>query len=77
MDETPDEGFEKIRFLLTLNPPPYPAFGNLLILYCQYDYQDIAADLLADNPTFISKYLSEVLIDFPFCFIVFRCIGTL
>eukprot|EP00727_Mastigamoeba_balamuthi_P001461 m51a1_g11311 putative tetratricopeptide repeat protein 30a-like (630) ;mRNA; f:91431-94054 len=54
----------KLRFLMTLMPPPPETFGNLLLLYCQYGYYDVAADTLADNPHFRNKYLDQELFDF-------------
>ena len=31
------------------NPFPPETFGNLLLLYCKYEYYDLAADVLAEN----------------------------
>ena len=49
MDAKPTEGFEKLQFLLQQNPFPPETFGNLLLLYCKYEYYDLAADVLAEN----------------------------
>ncbi len=49
MDTKPTEGFEKLQFLLQQNPFPPETFGNLLLLYCKYEYYDLAADVLAEN----------------------------
>ena len=49
MDSKPTEGFEKLQFLLQQNPFPPETFGNLLLLYCKYEYYDLAADVLAEN----------------------------
>ncbi len=60
MDVKPTEGFEKIQFLLQQNPFPAETLGNLLILYCRYEYYDLAADVLAENSSLSAKYLSPV-----------------
>jgi tetratricopeptide repeat protein 30 len=49
MDTQPTDGFEKLQFLLQQNPFPPETFGNLLLLYCKYEYYDLAADVLAEN----------------------------
>ena len=49
MEDRPTEGFEKLQFLLQQNPFPPETFGNLLLLYCKYEYYDLAADVLAEN----------------------------
>ena len=49
METKPTEGFEKLQFLLQQNPFPPETFGNLLLLYCKYEYYDLAADVLAEN----------------------------
>ncbi|PSN41736.1 Tetratricopeptide repeat protein 30A [Blattella germanica] len=46
METKPTEGFEKLQFLLQQNPFPPETFGNLLLLYCKYEYYDLAADYL-------------------------------
>jgi tetratricopeptide repeat protein 30 len=58
MDQDPETGFQKLRFLLGQAVPPPETFGNLLLLYAQYGYHDVAADMLAENPHFRNKYLS-------------------
>lgn len=60
MDAKPTEGFEKLQFLLQQNPFPAETLGNLLILYCRYEYYDLAADVLAENGSLSAKYLSPV-----------------
>lgn len=60
MDSKPTEGFEKLQFLLQQNPFPAETLGNLLILYCKYEYYDLAADVLAENGSLAAKYLSPV-----------------
>ncbi|XP_065221761.1 intraflagellar transport protein 70A [Planococcus citri] len=64
MDTKPTEGFEKLQFLLQQNPFPAETLGNLLILYCKYEYYDLAADVLAENSHLTVKYLSPYLYNF-------------
>ena len=66
MDSKPTEGFEKLQFLLQQNPFPPETFGNLLLLYCKYEYYDLAADVLAENAHLTYKYV----------LVVFRQIST-
>lgn len=49
MEEEPEEGFEKLQFLLQQNPCPPETFGNLLLLYCRHEHYDQAADVMAEN----------------------------
>uniref|UniRef100_A0A8C9TL91 Tetratricopeptide repeat protein 30 n=1 Tax=Scleropages formosus TaxID=113540 RepID=A0A8C9TL91_SCLFO len=58
MESKPTEGFEKLAFLLQQNPFPPVTFGNLLLLYCKYEYFDLAADVLAENAHLTYKFLS-------------------
>jgi tetratricopeptide repeat protein 30 len=60
MDTKPNEGFEKLQFLLQQNPFPPETFANLLLLYCKYQYYDLAADVLAENVHLTYKYLTPV-----------------
>jgi len=64
MDMKPTEGFEKFQFLLQQNPFPPETFGNLLLLYCKYQYFDLAADVLAENAHLTYKYLTPYLFSF-------------
>ncbi|XP_048508189.1 tetratricopeptide repeat protein 30A isoform X2 [Athalia rosae] len=64
MDSRPSEGFEKLQFLLQQNPFPPETFANLLLLYCKYQYYDLAADVLAENVHLTYKYLTPYLYDF-------------
>lgn len=60
MEIRPTEGFEKLQFLLQQNPFPPETLGNLLLLYCKYEYYDLAADVLAENTHLTYKYLTPV-----------------
>ncbi|KAJ8674102.1 hypothetical protein QAD02_005364 [Eretmocerus hayati] len=64
MDTKPNEGFEKMQFLLQQNPFPPETFPNILLLYCKYQYYDLAADVLAENVHLTYKYLSPYLYEF-------------
>ncbi|XP_051995517.1 tetratricopeptide repeat protein 30A isoform X1 [Xyrauchen texanus] len=64
MDSKPTEGFEKFAFLLQQNPFPPVTFGNLLLLYCKYEYFDLAADVLAENAHLTYKFLTPYLYEF-------------
>uniref|UniRef100_A0A8B9JVS1 Tetratricopeptide repeat protein 30 n=1 Tax=Astyanax mexicanus TaxID=7994 RepID=A0A8B9JVS1_ASTMX len=64
MDTKPSEGFEKLAFLLQQNPFPPVTFGNLLLLYCKYEYFDLAADVMAENAHLTYKFLSTYLYEF-------------
>lgn len=60
MDTNTTEGFEKLQFLLQQNPYPPETFWTLLLLYCKYEYYDLAADVLAENSHLTYKYLTQV-----------------
>ncbi|XP_063077494.1 intraflagellar transport protein 70A [Engraulis encrasicolus] len=64
MDSKPSEGFEKLAFLLQQNPFPPVTFGNLLLLYCKFEYFDLAADVLAENAHLTYKFLTPYLYEF-------------
>lgn len=64
METDPAEGFEKLQYLIQQNPFPSETFANLLLLYCKYDYYDLAADVMAENAHFTYKYLSPYLYEF-------------
>lgn len=57
-------GFRKLNFLLSKPPFPPETFGNLLLLYCKYQYFDLAADVLAENTHLHSSCLSQELYDY-------------
>lgn len=54
------DSFAKLQYLLTQNPFPPETFANLLLLYCKYEYYDLAADVLAENVHLTIKYLTQV-----------------
>uniref|UniRef100_A0A7R9V8U6 Tetratricopeptide repeat protein 30 n=1 Tax=Chlamydomonas euryale TaxID=1486919 RepID=A0A7R9V8U6_9CHLO len=60
MDEDPTNGFKKLNFLLSNPPFPPETFANLLLLYCKpmHAFYDLAADVIAENPQYVSKLLS-------------------
>lgn len=64
METDPTEGFEKLQFLIQQNPFPPETFANLLLLYCKYEYYDLAADVMAENTSFTFKYLTPYLYEF-------------
>ncbi|GBP43823.1 Tetratricopeptide repeat protein 30A [Eumeta japonica] len=64
IDSKPTDGFEKLHFLLQQDPFPPETFANLLLLYCKFEYFDLAADVLAENAQFTYKYLTPYLYDF-------------
>ena len=64
IDTDPAEGFEKLQFLIQQNPFPQETFANLLLLYCKYEYYDLAADVMAENAHFTYKYLTPYLYEF-------------
>ena len=43
---------------------PPETFANLLLLYCKFEYFDLAADVMAENASFTYKYLSSYLYDY-------------
>lgn len=64
MESDPTEGFEKLQYLIQQNPFPPETFANLLLLYCKYEYYDLAADVMAENAHFTYKYLTPYLYEF-------------
>merc|ERR1719476_1131495 len=64
MDDKPTEGFRKLNFLLGQTPSPPETFVNLLVLYCKYNYYDLAADILAENSELTYKCMNPQDYDF-------------
>ena len=79
VESNASESFNKLQFLLqqqvqqlqqsadtgtvTLVCPP-ETFANLLLLYCKYEYFDMAADLLAEHADMTYKHLTPYVFDF-------------
>ena len=59
IDNDPTGGFKKLNYLLHNPPFPPETFCNLLLLYCKYNYFDLAADILAENPDLSVKYITN------------------
>eukprot|EP00939_MAST-03C_sp_MAST-3C-sp1_P003830 g3830.t1 len=49
IEKDTSNSFRKLNFLIQNPPFPKPTFTNLLLLYCKYEYYDVAADILAQN----------------------------
>eukprot|EP00331_Platyophrya_macrostoma_P015029 CAMPEP_0176475864 /NCGR_PEP_ID=MMETSP0127-20121128/43835_1 /TAXON_ID=938130 /ORGANISM="Platyophrya macrostoma, Strain WH" /LENGTH=619 /DNA_ID=CAMNT_0017871491 /DNA_START=108 /DNA_END=1967 /DNA_ORIENTATION=+ len=64
MEDDPTGGFKKLNFLLQNPPFPPETFQNLLLLYCKYQYFDLAADVLAENADLTYKCITPE--DFEF-----------
>jgi len=68
MDDNPNEHLPKLNFLLSAPSSPPQTFANLLLVYCRFQYFEIAADVLAEN-----SHLTYTLLDpvsRPFLFII-------
>jgi tetratricopeptide repeat protein 30 len=64
VDQDANASFEKLTFLLSNPPFPPVTFKNILTLYCKYGYQDVAADILAENSELTFDLLSQDTYDF-------------
>ncbi len=64
MDDDPQGGFEKFRFLLGSNPCPPETFSNLLLLYCKFQFYDMAADVMTEYADIASKVLTAELAEY-------------
>lgn len=64
MDADPVEAFEKMQYLIQQNSFPPETFANLLLLYCKYEYYDLAADVMAEYASHTFQYLSSDLYEF-------------
>merc|ERR1719460_3635555 len=60
MDSNATEGFRKLNYLLQHPPFPPETLVNLLLLYCKYNYYDLAADILAENAELTYKCFDEL-----------------
>ena len=59
IDNDPTNGFKKLNYLLHNPPFPPETFANLLLLYCKFQYFDLAADVLAENSDLTFKYINQ------------------
>jgi tetratricopeptide repeat protein 30 len=59
IDNDPTGGFKKLNHLLHNPPFPPETFCNLLLLYCKFQYFDLAADILAENSELTIKYINN------------------
>lgn len=63
-EQDPTDGFKKLNFLL-MNPPfPTETFGNLLLMYCKFGYNDRAADVLAEHSDYTYRFINEEEFDY-------------
>jgi tetratricopeptide repeat protein 30 len=58
IEDDPSGGFRKLNYLLQNPPFPNETFPNLLLLYCKYQYFDLAADVLAENTDLTFKCIN-------------------
>lgn len=58
MEDDPTNGFKKLNFLLKNPPFPPETFMNILLLYCKYQYYNLAADVFAENAELTYKCIS-------------------
>lgn len=59
IEDDPSGGFKKLNHLLSNPPFPPETFANLLLLYCKYQYYNLAADILAENADLTFKCISN------------------
>ncbi|KAH7717054.1 Tetratricopeptide repeat protein 30 [Aphelenchoides avenae] len=64
VDTNLSDSFAKLQYLLGQNPFPPETFANLLLLYCRFEYYDLAADVLAENAHLTYKYLTQYMYDY-------------
>ena len=50
MEDNPEEGFDKLQFLISTSVFPAETFPNLIVLYMKYELLHQAADVLAEHP---------------------------
>ena len=61
LDEDVESSFDKLRFLITLNPSPPETLHNILIFYLKHQFYDITADLFAQFSEVVNDLLEPVL----------------
>merc|ERR1719313_1108341 len=59
MEDKPTDGFRKLNFVLNHRPSPPETLSNLLLLYCKYNYFELAADILAENADLTYKRMER------------------
>jgi len=59
VEDDPSGSFKKMNILLQNPPFPDETLPNLLLLYCKYQYYDMAADVLAENADLTFKIPQE------------------
>jgi tetratricopeptide repeat protein 30 len=64
LEKDTQSSFEKFRFLLANPPFPPVTFQNLLLLYCQHGFSDMASDFIANNLQLSSDLVDEDLIQY-------------
>ncbi len=64
IEKNTEESFKIFSFLLSNPPFPPVTFRNLLTLYCQHGYNEIAADILAENSHLTFDLLSQDIYDY-------------
>eukprot|EP00003_Mantamonas_plastica_P004635 TRINITY_DN1366_c0_g1_i5.p1 TRINITY_DN1366_c0_g1~~TRINITY_DN1366_c0_g1_i5.p1 ORF type:complete len:531 (+),score=213.64 TRINITY_DN1366_c0_g1_i5:114-1706(+) len=64
MDSDAAGSYKKLRFLIKTNPCPPETLQNLLLLCCEHDEKDLAADLLADNQILAMQYIDREMLEF-------------
>ena len=64
MAEDPTTGFRKLNYLLAHPPSPPETFGNLLLLHCQHQFYDLAADMLAQSAGSAHSFLPPELYEY-------------
>jgi len=64
MDSDATDGFKKFKFLLSNPPFPPETFGNILLLYCKNGYNELAADILAENLNLTYDMLTQELYEY-------------
>mmetsp|Transcript_8897 Transcript_8897/g.15421 ORF Transcript_8897/g.15421 Transcript_8897/m.15421 type:complete len:646 (-) Transcript_8897:521-2458(-) len=64
MDTDPSGGFQRFGHLIENAPFPPETFGNLLLLYCKHSLYSVAADVMANNPDGVARFLPPDVYDF-------------
>jgi len=70
LEQNVSEGFRKLNFLLQSRISPPETLVNLLLLYCQHNYFNLAADILAENGDLTQRFLPRDEQEFLDCLIM-------